>query len=341
MVRAVALVEATGRALTVVAAPLVFVVAAAWVVPYLTPGAVGVAVVGTVLLLGLPYLVVVLWRDPRAAGMALLSGVFVTSVAVVGLRMAWVVVQGQGEVDLRARLVEAVPAWVVNWSLAAGVCAGVWVTIGQLGRAVFAPRRSPAAVAPRLMPGDLAGHGDREEFDDETGRPGLRRRARHEAAHVVVALCGGARTVHADVRSRPLPDGRTSGGQMNFDLEHLGQVEALWLEVQLCHAGNIVDHDAGHYDGGAVNDMHRALAAAAGILSAGIRPEGFDEDLTSDELMRAGRAAARRTLAEHAAALERITDRLATSRDGAGHEELEELLDAEPALVSSPAEAGR
>ncbi len=132
----------------------------------------------------------------------------------------------------------------------------------------------------------------------------LERRARHEAAHAVVAHVLGCTVTRADV----LVEGGV-GGSVHFELPVpvLPDHEAAWVSMRATLAGRTIDYSRGEHDRGASSDVQRALLHAAVIVSAGLRPAGYTGGLTTDELLAAASDDAHRILTTHADVVEEIT----------------------------------
>lgn len=141
--------------------------------------------------------------------------------------------------------------------------------------------------------------------------PGLeadasRRRARHEAAHAVAATAMGATVLWVDIQFSG-----TRGGQCAIDLPaSMPVVDSLWAQMVCSLSGNAIDLAAGHHDQGAQSDVHDAMQLAAGIISAGRCPAGYDGPLTFDGLLSGARERAGMILALNDRHLESIAARL-------------------------------
>lgn len=149
----------------------------------------------------------------------------------------------------------------------------------------------------------------------------LERRARHEAAHAVVALHHGKPTVRADVIRNHRVGGSVSYGSVNGDLADIA-----FQNMQISFAGQIVDLANKYFDGGSQDDMRHITDYAMMILSTGARPEGFTGSITAERLIRSARAEAATIVANHEAAIERITAALVEKRV-LSHAHLAALMD--------------
>lgn len=135
---------------------------------------------------------------------------------------------------------------------------------------------------------------------------GLERRARHEAAHVAVALAVGREDVSTDLFIRG-----ASGGQTRYSCGDAPLADATFEDMIIGYAGHLVDVDAGHFDRGSLGDMRSLIEQAVLILSTGQRPALHNGELTIDGLVRCARQAAQRILAQHQEDVDRIAAALA------------------------------
>ncbi|MDN5768926.1 MAG: hypothetical protein L0H96_24720 [Humibacillus sp.] len=137
-------------------------------------------------------------------------------------------------------------------------------------------------------------------------------RARHEAAHAVTIAAMGGAVVSLDIRR--------SGNQGGQCLAHLPDampaVDSLWAQLVHALAGNAIDLAGGHHDQGAQSDIGCAIQTAAGIISTGHRPAGYDGPLTFDGLLSGARDQAGIILTVYNDQLESIVARL-VNRPGA------------------------
>lgn len=137
----------------------------------------------------------------------------------------------------------------------------------------------------------------------------LERRARHEAAHAVVAFHFRKPRIRADVvRTHRV------GGSVSYGGVHGPLADITYQDMQICFAGQIVDIAAGYIDGGAQDDMRRITDLAMMILSTGARPEGLTGRVTAERLVRSARADAAAILAKYEPAIDRIATALIEKR---------------------------
>lgn len=137
----------------------------------------------------------------------------------------------------------------------------------------------------------------------------LDRRARHEAAHAVVAFHFRRPQIRADVVRTHRVGGSVSCGGGNGPLANV-----VYEDMQIAFAGQVVDVDSGYYDGGAQNDMRRITDLAMMILSTSTRPVGFTGRVTMERLVSGARRETAAVLAQYEPAIERITAALVKKR---------------------------
>lgn len=181
--------------------------------------------------------------------------------------------------------------------------------------------------------------GSRREAAYQLDAPASRHhRACHEAAHAVAIVAMGGTVISVDIHCSG-----NQGGQCQAHLpDSMPVVDSLWAQMVHALAGNVIDLAGGHHDQGAQSDIGFAMEAAAGIISTGHRPAGYDGPLTFDGLLAGARAQARSILARNAEHVESIAARLVArpgSRLRTRH--LPELHHVHriPAAVSSSVEA--
>ncbi len=138
----------------------------------------------------------------------------------------------------------------------------------------------------------------------ERGFP-VERRARHEAAHAVIAMVKGKKDVRANVSLFG-----EIGGTVDFETPIMPLSDATYIDMLISFGGQIVDLEAGHYDGGSRNDMRHVTDSALLIISTDQKPAGYDGLLTTDALVRAARKEAEQLLDEHVDAVDRVTHAL-------------------------------
>lgn len=213
-------------------------------------------------------------------------------------------------------------AIALSW-LVAGAVASV-VLLVKCARIVNRAAGVPAVVAAAPSSGVAKRVAHLEGRSEEE----LRRVARHEAAHAVVALRHGARDVRADLQHGVSADGTPFRGRVTCSGLDAGR-PAAWVRMVVAHAGNIVDQEVGgFFDERSMDDLRLALTAAAGVLSTGQRPPGYEGELSTDALMAGARAQARVVLEQHRDLVEAVTEALLDPANDArlDHEQLTQIL---------------
>jgi hypothetical protein len=110
------------------------------------------------------------------------------------------------------------------------------------------------------------------------------RRARHEAAHAVVAHAMGCTVLAATVEPGPANEGRV---QFVLPIPRLPAHDSAWVSMVSVLAGRVVDHERGAFDEGSTQDVWQASHDAAVIISAGRAPRGYQGKLSTDGLLAA------------------------------------------------------
>lgn len=122
-------------------------------------------------------------------------------------------------------------------------------------------------------------------------------RARHEAAHAVVARALGHTILSADIRHAG-----DRSGHVEFvpPLPSRGMGPDLWDELTIAVAGSALDLAEGRRHAGSRDDIQLAEATAAALISTGHTPEGADGPLeTIARATAAARDRATRILTDH------------------------------------------
>lgn len=130
----------------------------------------------------------------------------------------------------------------------------------------------------------------------------IQRRARHEAAHAVIALALGKENIRADVVQT-----EHRGGQVRYQNPGMPVADFAYTDMLIGFGGQIVDVQAGHFDHGSRDDMRGVTDATLLILSTGQRPSGYEGPLTADGLVRGARLAAEQLLEQHRISVDRVT----------------------------------
>lgn len=149
-------------------------------------------------------------------------------------------------------------------------------------------------------------HKTAEDLDE------LRMTALHEAAHAVIALATGA-SIHQAV-VYPARDGEgSSSGNVEVTDPLADNETQLWASLHISLAGMVLDHRGGRRDGGSAADIHHAEIAALHLISAGIRPPGYEGEMTTTSLIATATAGVKDLLDIHTDAVNRIADALVTA----------------------------
>lgn len=141
----------------------------------------------------------------------------------------------------------------------------------------------------------------------------VRRRAEHEAAHVVVAHQLGA--VINGVWATG--DHRTIGGAMDSTVEGLGAtgVQHEWASAVMALAGTVWDHDHGITDQGGRNDLNMVASLLTQVLLWGVKPDGYGGEMTYDALLTAASAQSHQILTDNDDLVHAIADRIEARPD--------------------------
>lgn len=135
------------------------------------------------------------------------------------------------------------------------------------------------------------------------------RRARHEAAHAIVAKVLGCVEIEVSVEGSSMSSGSTSyllpGGLSTWD--------KAYINMSVCLGGQIVDVEGGWSDSGSLLDVDALHKNAIRILSCGKRPRRFHGKLCLDGLINQARQVACSILVSHNTEFERLVDRLVTA----------------------------
>ena len=122
-------------------------------------------------------------------------------------------------------------------------------------------------------------------------------RARHEAAHAIVARALGHTVTCADIRHAGDRSGRVESVP---PLPSRGMGPDLWDELTIALAGSALDLAEGRHYAGSRDDIQMAEATAAALISTNHTPEGADGPPgTIARATAAARARAARILTDH------------------------------------------
>lgn len=130
--------------------------------------------------------------------------------------------------------------------------------------------------------------------------------ARHEAAHVLVALAAGGTVAEIDLVPTMHADASVPTTWPNA----MSPVEREWGALQVSLAGRVVDLAGGQHEVASRHDVLNAMVIVAGILSAGQRPASLDGPLTVEDVIGEASTAAAVVLARHLRLLEKLTTTL-------------------------------
>lgn len=216
-----------------------------------------------------------------------------------------VIAQSESIVDLVAALADAASQNPAG-ALAAAACIIVFFEVARFMARLIRPAYVAREASMGAMPLGAA-RGALEER--EIAEFDLPRRAKHEAAHAVVALELGCTDVCADIIKRGRSEGRTRYQFVTDSIEN-----AAFADMIIALAGHIVDVSDGHFDQGSVSDMRALIECAVMILSTGRRPALHDDDLTIDGLVRSARSIASRLLDEQGGTVIRVAESLTEAR---------------------------
>lgn len=215
--------------------------------------------------------------------------VIVVPGVVVALWLSWLGPLTWQLVHAAARAADGGQSAFVAAGWVALICLFIRRAVGRGRRVLSSPRSAAAAVALRWV-----------------ALEGLPRRARHEAAHAVVAAAMGAQVERVDV----FQVGGRGGRCVAEVLDEQPLCEVFWARLVIALAGNVVDIEAGSRDAGAQTDIRDALERAAAIISTGDRPSGYTGPVSSDGLLAAAGGRARRLVEVHRGLVDLVAKRL-------------------------------
>lgn len=222
-----------------------------------------------------------------------------------------------GRVLFSAFLLLAVPA-VVEALAAARLTPADWRYVALLAVVAYLGARFARGAFRLDIPVRAGGAVARAAVVQEANTDGDLLKARHEAAHAVVARGLGFRVNLVTIE----PDSATrSGGRNEVDWNSRGPrsaVDALFDLMIVCIASAIAEQDqlavAAQYDVGPSEDVTRAVAAAARIVAIGCAPTAHQGSLTVDQLLAQASDRARSLLDEHAVDVDAVASALLKER---------------------------
>lgn len=143
----------------------------------------------------------------------------------------------------------------------------------------------------------------------------LPRRARHEAAHAVVAHELGCTVTNVTIEAHG-----DSGGRAAFvlPLPPPPAHDGAWILMTALLAGQSTDHAHDVHDSGSRADIAQVLQLTAMIIATGRTPTGYDGPLSSDALITAARARADQILTTRSEDLASLTSALLEHRTMTG-----------------------
>lgn len=142
------------------------------------------------------------------------------------------------------------------------------------------------------------------------------RRARHEAAHAVVAHHAGMGVSSLSIEIAAFSGGRVqsySDPLMSPQDDHMAR-------LMFSLAGLIEDRRNGEHDIGSTQDMESVARLVAALLSIGLAPTGFDGPLTYDSIIAHASTQVDQVLTEHEAQVAEIAARLVEHRRLSHHQ---------------------
>lgn len=176
----------------------------------------------------------------------------------------------------------------------------LWVLRRREGRAAYL-RSGPVALG--AMGTGVAAVADRGHLET------MPIRARHEAAHAVVALAFGMTVHRVDILMR-----NNSGGQVHWsapDSTLRAPVDQMWARIVIGLAGMVVEHGDDIHDSGPDDDIRNAMLCAMKIICIGRRPHSYQNgEFTVEGILTAASKEAERILDRNAEIVERIQTRL-------------------------------
>jgi len=143
----------------------------------------------------------------------------------------------------------------------------------------------------------------------------LPRRARHEAAHAIVAHELGCTVTNVTIEAHG-----DSGGRAAFvlPLPPPPAHDGAWIQMTALLAGQSTDHAHDVHDSGSRADIAQVLQLTATIIATGRTPTGYDGPLNSDALITAARARADQILTTRSEDLVSLTSALLEHRTMTG-----------------------
>ena len=128
----------------------------------------------------------------------------------------------------------------------------------------------------------------------------------HEAAHAVVADHMGAAVLEVRV------DHVTGSGSTTVALVggEWSVADRMWAQLVLGVAGNVMDLRRGIHDAGSASDLRASFEDATAVISAGLRPTGYEGPFSVEAVLAAARSEAGRLIDDNAAAVAALANHL-------------------------------
>lgn len=164
------------------------------------------------------------------------------------------------------------------------------------------------------------------------GRMSDQRRARHEAAHAVVAHHSGL-----VVTSVNIAVSGSFGGRCNASTPPATTCQdAAMAQLQFAVAGARLDQRSGDHDRASESDFGSIAREIAAIQSTGLAPAGFTGPLTFDALIAHAMGVVDLVLDCHGEQIDEIADRLTARRQLAHHDIRDQLAIVRPIRTETP-----
>lgn len=153
---------------------------------------------------------------------------------------------------------------------------------------------------------------------------GTSRRARHEAAHALIAHLSGGTIISAHIVH---DENVAIGGSVHSSGDGTGATgdETEWSAAKIAIAGDVQDGLDGVRDWGARTDMEQGAGRLTQLLAWGVAPAGHDRPLTYEGLLLTARVEVEKLLRQHADVVAAIAQRLEVAADPLTERDLVDL----------------
>ncbi len=153
---------------------------------------------------------------------------------------------------------------------------------------------------------------------------GTSRRARHEAAHVLIGHLGGGTIISAYISHE---ENVTIGGSVHSSDAGTGTTggEIVWSSAKVSIAGDVQDRLDGVRDWGARNDMAQVAGCLTQLIAWGAAPAGHEGPLTFEGLLLTAGAEVEQLLRQHSDVVAAIAQRLEASPTPLSERDLADL----------------